>query len=269
MSKPKTLLTRISIALLGIPIVLGLLYLGGIYLTIFLILVSTLALRELFDLLSNKGLPPNRYTTIISGIILLLAASLNAGIIKYVVPLIIIMLLLTILMGNVKDSVKALSASIFSTVYIPLNLCFIVLLRQIPEIGFQLTILTFITVWACDTCAYFFGSWLGRKPLAPKISPNKSVVGAIAGFAGSILTVFLLSIFKIVPDNLNLLQGLGFGLVIGIFTQIGDLIESVIKRDMEVKDSGSILLGHGGVLDRFDSIILVAPVVYLYSILIL
>ena len=268
MNSQKKLITRITIALLGIPIVVGLVYLGDIYLTIFLIIVSSLALRELFKLLNNKGIPPNKFTTIFCGVILLLVAGLQPNYVKYAVPFIIIILLLTILLGNIKYSVKSLSSSIFSVVYVPINLCFLLLLRRLNTIGFELTLMTFITVWTCDTFAYSFGSWLGHKPLAPKISPKKSIIGAIAGFFGSILTVTLLYFFNFLPPEITFLSILGFGALTGIFTQIGDLIESVIKRDMEVKDSGSILLGHGGVLDRFDSLLIVAPVVYLYSILI-
>lgn len=269
MIEPKNLFTRITIALLGIPAVIGLIFLGGIYLTIFLIVVSSIALWELFDLLNNKGLPPGRYTTILAGIILLLTAGLNPDMIKYAVPLITVMLLLTILIGDIRNSVRNIASSIFSTVYIPLNLSFILLLRQIEPAGFHLTLIMIVTVWVCDTFAYSFGSWLGRRPLAPKISPNKSITGGIAGFAGSLLTVYIFYVFKFIPVDISLIKILGLGALIGIFTQIGDLIESVIKRDMEVKDSGSILLGHGGVLDRFDSIIIVSPVVYFYTIFVL
>lgn len=269
MTKKTVLLTRIAIALVGIPVMIGLIFLDGPYLTGFLVIVSTLALLELFKLLNNKGIPPNETTTILAGIILLITAGFKPAYMKYAVPLIVIILLLTILMGDIKYSVKSLSSSIFSTVYIPLNLCFILFLRDIPRLGFELTIMAFVTVWCCDTFAYFFGSWLGRKPLAPKISPKKSINGAIAGFTGSILTVCIFYFINFLPANISLIAVIGFGALIGIFTQVGDLIESVIKRDMEVKDSGSILLGHGGVLDRFDSLIIVAPVVYLYTIIIL
>lgn len=232
-----------------------------------MIIIFVLGLSELYDLLDNKGIPPNKYTTILAGIIILITAGLQPGLVKFIIPLIVIILLLNILIGNIKNSVRSLSSSIFSTVYIPLNLGFILLTRQLPEVGFKITLTTFVTVWACDTFAYFFGSWLGKKPLAPKISPNKSIIGAIAGFIGSIVTVTLLYLFKILPNNISLIKIIGIGILIGVFTQLGDLIESIIKRDMDVKDSGSILLGHGGVLDRFDSILIVAPVVYLYSLL--
>jgi phosphatidate cytidylyltransferase len=115
-----------------------------------------------------------------------------------------------------------------------------------------------LVTWANDTMAYFIGSKFGKHKLCPNISPNKSVQGSLGGLAGGMICVIVIAlIFK---KPLLVMAIMGFLAVVA--GQLGDLIESVIKRNAGVKDSGNFLPGHGGVLDRFDSLLLVAPVVY-------
>jgi len=126
-----------------------------------------------------------------------------------------------------------------------------------------LTILSiFVTIWMCDTAAYFGGLTMGRHKLFVRVSPNKTWEGALWGFFVSLLTMFAAQ--RLLLPYLQLHQALIIGMIVGIFGQIGDLVESLFKRDAGVKDSSSIIPGHGGVLDRFDSLIFVAPILYLY-----
>ncbi|MFZ1729128.1 MAG: phosphatidate cytidylyltransferase [Bacteroidota bacterium] len=118
------------------------------------------------------------------------------------------------------------------------------------------------TIWMCDTAAYFGGRAMGRHKLFPRVSPNKTWEGAIWGFAASLGTMAAAK--YIVLDYLSLPEALVIGAIVGTFGQIGDLIESLLKRDAGVKDSSSLLPGHGGMFDRFDSFIFVSPVVFLY-----
>ncbi len=120
----------------------------------------------------------------------------------------------------------------------------------------------FATIWICDTAAYFGGLTLGRHKLFERVSPKKTWEGAICGFVFSVLAMMLArSLFL---DYMSLTHAVTIGVLIGLFGQLGDLVESRFKRDAGVKDSSAIIPGHGGVFDRFDSLIFVAPIVYLY-----
>ncbi len=120
----------------------------------------------------------------------------------------------------------------------------------------------FISLWMCDTMAYFGGISLGRHKLFPRVSPNKSWEGALFGFAGAVASMVLFSFYFLPYVMLH--QAVLMGVIIGVFGQIGDLIESLMKRDAGMKDSSTIIPGHGGMFDRFDSLILVSPILYLY-----
>ena len=127
-------------------------------------------------------------------------------------------------------------------------------------LGFKLLVLTFALVWIGDTGAYFTGMAFGKRPLAPKISPKKSMEGLAGGALVTLAAAFLISRYWI--WELELWQAIVIGLGIIIFGTLGDLFESLLKRDAEVKDSGNLLPGHGGILDRFDSMMFALPFVY-------
>jgi len=118
------------------------------------------------------------------------------------------------------------------------------------------------SIWICDTAAYFGGLTLGRHRLFERVSPKKSWEGAVFGFFGALLT--LLAARSLVLDYLRFQDALVIGSLVGVFGQLGDLVESRFKRDAGVKDSSAIIPGHGGLYDRFDSLVFVAPIVYLY-----
>ena len=120
----------------------------------------------------------------------------------------------------------------------------------------------FASIWMCDTLAYFGGLSMGRHKLFPRVSPNKSWEGAAWGFLGSIATMILFQQYLL--PYLQMHQAIVIGVIVGVFGQIGDLIESLLKRDANVKDSSELIPGHGGVFDRFDSLIFVSPILYLY-----
>ena len=130
-----------------------------------------------------------------------------------------------------------------------------------------LTLVMFLSVWLCDTAAFFFGSKFGVKKILPTISPKKTWVGTVSGFISVLIFNFILlksNIFMHLNYNFTISDVFVFGLIFGVIGQIGDFVESMIKRQFNIKDSGTILRGHGGFLDRMDSLILVAPCYYLY-----
>jgi phosphatidate cytidylyltransferase len=123
----------------------------------------------------------------------------------------------------------------------------------------------FVAIWACDTFAYFVGKSIGKHRLFERVSPKKSIEGALGGLAGAVLA--FLAVYYFEWYNISLELSLISGLIVGTFGQFGDLVESWFKRDAGIKDSSHILPGHGGILDRFDSLIFVAPVfmiIYLF-----
>jgi phosphatidate cytidylyltransferase len=135
-------------------------------------------------------------------------------------------------------------------------------LAMISRWGGYTVISIFASIWMCDTLAYFGGSAFGRHKLFERVSPKKSWEGAIFGFVAALLTMVIAR--ATVLDYLRLQDALVMGSIVGIFGQLGDLVESRFKRDAGMKDSSSIIPGHGGVYDRFDSLVFVAPIVYLY-----
>lgn len=135
-------------------------------------------------------------------------------------------------------------------------------LNTISHWGGYTIVSLFASIWMCDTAAYFGGLTFGRHRLFERVSPKKSWEGAIFGFVAALLT--MLAARALVLDYLRVQDALVIGAIVGVFGQIGDLIESRFKRDAGVKDSSGIIPGHGGVYDRFDSLVFVAPIVYLY-----
>jgi phosphatidate cytidylyltransferase len=124
-----------------------------------------------------------------------------------------------------------------------------------------LVMFVFLSTWACDTFAYFIGRKWGKKKLIPRLSPGKSVEGSIAGFAGSTIIALLAGTAIHIP----IIHSLFLGMIIGVLCQAGDLVESAMKREIGIKDFGAILPGHGGVLDRFDSLLFTSTATYYYA----
>lgn len=144
-------------------------------------------------------------------------------------------------------------------IYVAMPLAHLVLLREVED-GRWWTLFAFTVVWLNDTCAYYGGKNFGRKKLAPAISPGKTVEGAVCGLAGGIVSAFIfVNVFdmQINPGRVVL-----FALALGVAGILGDLSESIIKRGAGVKDSGTLIPGHGGMLDRIDSMLFAVPVMY-------
>ena len=164
-----------------------------------------------------------------------------------------------------------------SVLYTGLMYVHLILLRAQPQ-GFEYCLYLFGVIWANDILAYLVGVVFGRHPLAPDISPKKSLEGSAGGLAGAIVVSVLFSMFTGLsfsvggwPVTINALpinvgQAVFLGAAISIFAQMGDLIESLLKRALQVKDSGSLLPGHGGVLDRMDSFVLTFPIFYYFVV---
>jgi phosphatidate cytidylyltransferase len=165
------------------------------------------------------------------------------------------------------ESIPALAITLFGIMYVSWLLSHLVFLRGLVPNGTRLVFYLLLVVWAGDTGAYYIGSTLGRHKLAPVISPKKSIEGAVGGLAASMLASAVAK-WTFLP-LLNYADVVALGLGLAVIAQIGDLCESLLKRAVNVKDSGAILPGHGGLLDRLDGVMFAAPVLYYYALVFL
>ncbi len=164
--------------------------------------------------------------------------------------------------SDVKQAAAEAGLIFFGVIYVPYLLGYLILLRSCPS-GLDWILLILFIVMSGDSAAYFGGCRFGKHKLYPAVSPNKSVEGALFGLAGSMAGAMIAKLLFF--SELSVVNGIFAALLIGTFGQTGDLFESLIKRSSGVKDSGTIFPGHGGILDRLDSILFAAPATYYYA----
>ena len=269
--KLNNLTVRIIVAIFGIPLIVFVTIAGKYLFLAFVFIISSLATFEYYTLVEKKNFSPIFYIGIIS--ISLIDLAFYAGNHEQIVTFLILAVLLTGLVELFRkpssqnwSSISNLATEIFPILYIGLSLGTLIGLRELKsenylENGiFIISILAII--WICDTAAYFVGKSIGKRKLYERVSPKKTVEGFIGGLIFALLSSFGAKLW--VLKQINHFDAFVIGLIVGIFGQLGDLVESLIKRDAQVKDSSNLIPGHGGVLDRFDSLIYVAPLVYLY-----
>lgn len=170
-----------------------------------------------------------------------------------------------------KYHASEIMSAFFCVAYAPVMLSFIYLVRELPY-GIYTVWMIFISSWICDTCAYVVGMLFGKHKLAPVLSPKKSIEGAVGGIAGSAIVGALYAYF-IVESVISEQRIIGVFILISaigaVISQVGDLAASAIKRNHEIKDYGKLIPGHGGVMDRFDSVIFTAPMIYFLALLLI
>jgi phosphatidate cytidylyltransferase len=267
------LMQRVLVALVGIPLVLGALWAGDWAFTLIVVAISAAALWEFYHLAQAKGAEPN----VLLGVGLSIALQVTAHASRVsIFPLLLLGMLVVLTVEMIRNRQNALlnvATTLGGIFYITLGLMCLILLRDVNvadvspgtyELAAEsvLILLMFVSVWICDSAAYFVGVAMGRHKIAPRISPKKSWEGAIAGVIGAI-AAFVFGAAWLLPA-LSVSHAAMLGLIAGSVGQIGDLAESWLKRDADIKDSSQLIPGHGGFLDRFDSILFVAPAVYFY-----
>lgn len=166
---------------------------------------------------------------------------------------------------------EQIMCAFFNVVYAPVMLSCIYLVRNLPYGEYSVWMI-FISSWICDTCAYVVGMLIGRHKMVPRLSPKKSIEGAVGGIAGSAIVGALYGYFIVEPVIAE--QNVTWAFVVisaagAVISQIGDLAASAIKRNHEIKDYGKLIPGHGGVMDRFDSVIFTAPMIYLLVLILI
>ncbi|MCM8710619.1 phosphatidate cytidylyltransferase [Clostridium sp. SYSU_GA19001] len=241
------------------------LFIGGVYLKYFTLILSLIGMHEFYTTVKQKNINPLKY---IGYMLCIIYYILLSNTIKFDIILLLIIagvfIMLCIPIINVKYNFIDLSITIFGFLYIGVFFSFIVLINQ-KSYGNYLIWLVFISSWLCDTAAYYVGKYLGMNKLCPRVSPKKTIEGSIGGLFGSIIgcTLFGMIITKL-GVNIHYYNYILIGILCGIFSQFGDLSASSIKRYVNVKDYSNLIPGHGGILDRFDSILFTSVVVYYY-----
>lgn len=201
-------------------------------------------------------------------------AAMSMGNVLYAVIPVIGVFMLSMLLYVVcfpKYRSEQIMANVFNFLYAPVMLSFIYLTRE-QEAGKYIVWLILISSWGCDTCAYVVGMLIGKKKIFPVLSPKKSLEGCIGGVVGAGLIAALYAIFaveNVFPDKRVTIAITVICMVGAVMSQVGDLAASAIKRNHEIKDYGKLIPGHGGIMDRFDSVIVTAPMIYFLTVLFL
>lgn len=251
----KDLGKRVSSGIIGFLLLILVVNSGGILLSISLLALSILGIREFFSAVKNLKMSPFDYIGYLGCIIIFLADIFPGVERDLVITSVLIIMLLTLLLGGEK-STSDMGITLFGIMYVPFMLFHISYLE-----GTKYIWLVFLIAFGSDTFAYFAGNLLGKHKLSPKISPNKTIEGSFGGIIGSlIITIIYASYMEIGPIWKLVIMSI----LTSIISQLGDLVASKIKRMTGIKDFGKLMPGHGGVLDRFDSIILAAPVIYYF-----
>ncbi len=275
------LVKRVLVGVIGIPVAIGVVYLGGWVFAGAIMLLTVLALREFYALAGSKHATPNVTLGIIWSLILqvdvarsMISTPGGMGAVGTTLAVAVLMVIgvlatLTVELFRAKENALLNTAiTVFGVAYISLAMSCLLVLRFVTEpafvgtwsdLGTSLVATVFVTVWAADSVAYFVGMAIGKHKLFPRVSPKKSWEGAIGGLVGA--TAAFTGMAAWLMPNLDPMLAAVCGAAVGIVGPLGDLSESLLKRDAVVKDSGGIIPGHGGVFDRFDSMLFAAPVI--------
>jgi phosphatidate cytidylyltransferase len=305
------LTTRVLVALVGIPLVVGVTLAGGYWFFAFILLMSVLALRELYDLARAKGIYPQDAVGYLVGVLMvpvffydrlhriIVGAFIQAGIevpfpvmaqefLILLLAAVPVMMMVELFRGR-PNALANIAVTLFGAMYVSAFFGSLLGIRELfvpadfpvhahfPNEGPLVadataaaiyswggwTVLAILaSIWVCDSAAYFAGRAFGKHKLFERVSPKKTWEGAIAGFLGAV-AAFLIVRALVLP-YLTVPHAIVCGTIVGIFGQTGDLVESLLKRDAGIKDSSALIPGHGGVLDRFDSLLFVSPLLFLY-----
>lgn len=279
------LIQRVLVGLIGIPAAVGAIWVGGLTFNIVVMVITTLALWEFYALAKAKNVAVNRMfgigwsivlQSIVSGIVMAGGFYALNWLITLQAAFIIgvVVLLAAEMWRNSEDALLNVASTVAGVSYVTLCLSTLMILRDVSDPVFMgtiadhggaLVLALFGSVWACDSIAYFVGMAIGKHKIFPRVSPKKSWEGSIAGALAAVGAFWGFS--ELWMPSMTMTSVVTIGLIVGVGGQIGDFAESWLKRDAEVKDSSSILPGHGGLLDRFDSMLFVAPLVWAYMVI--
>jgi len=251
--------SRIVVALILVPVVLGAVYLGGWWVFALAAFAAAVSLHEFW--LLARPLAPLALAGYIGAALALVGAEISGlhWMIGGVLSTFVLAFVLKAVSGTRQAATIAISGTVLGAVWIGLGLGFVILLRELPSHGRLAVVTLLLAVWAGDTFAYAGGRVVGRHKMAPHTSPGKTWEGFVFGTAATIFVTFV-ALYK--QHFLSISQSIVLGVVLALAAPLGDLFESLLKRDMAVKDTGTLLGGHGGMLDRMDALLFAAPAAY-------
>jgi phosphatidate cytidylyltransferase len=251
-------LSRLLVVAIGAPIVLGALWLGGWWLFALVALGSLVALHEFYAM--ARPMRPLVLAGYAGAIGALVGAKLGGveWMLGGFLSTLVLAFLFFLVARTRAPATAAISSTVFGAAWIGFGLGFLLLLRAVPD-GRLAAFTVIIAVWVDDSAAYLIGRAVGRHKFSPAISPAKTWEGFVAGTAAGVFAVFV-SLYH--QNFLSIADSIVLGVVVTVAAALGDLFESAFKRDLEVKDSGRLLAGHGGVLDRVDAFLFALPAAY-------
>ncbi len=265
---------RVASALVAAPIAMAVVVAGGPYLGVMAAGIGVAAVLEFYRLARGAGLEPAALVGVAGVVSFALAGHLGSspGVGATLAGVIIASLGVQTFRRGPDLAIANPAVTVFGAAYVGWAVALLLLLRRLggPGAGLGHIVAALVTVWADDTGAYFLGSAFGRHKLMPGVSPNKSVEGAVLGLLTGVcvgVAVRVLGAFAGWWPGIPLAQAVFFSMAVSVAGQAGDLAESAMKRNAHVKDSGAFLPGHGGVLDRIDSVLFAIPVAYYYVLL--
>ena len=265
------LLRRLVTALVFLPALVLIAREGGGYYLALIGLGIGIGTYEFLTMLEARGMKPYKVLGTFCALLLGWTAFYQSYLFTYLTFTILLLALsiTELSRGTKEQAINHIATTIFGAMYVGWLMSHLVLLRELPyamgqtySTGTGYALLPFVLTWSCDSMAYFFGIKFGKHKLLPRISPEKSWEGAIGGVVFAVVAGFVYQ--QIYAHFLSWFDILVLGVSVGILAQVGDLVESLIKRDAHMKDAATTIPGHGGVLDRFDSLLFTAPMIYYY-----
>ncbi len=269
----RNLLVRIAVAVPAIAVSVALLWLGGWVLATALAVLGVLGTREVYDLARREGIEPFNRLGLLAAAAVPFATFWVKGFadwepVLYVAALwLLALLVVAMARGPARRPLSAVAVTVFGSLYASALLAFTVAIRHGPHSdahprgSVALVLLPLVVTWVCDTCAMAAGTLIGGPKLTPVLSPHKTWAGAVGGVVGGLIAALLYGplVLNRLGLQLSVLQLVTVGAVVAVSAQVGDVAESLFKREAGVKDSSSLIPGHGGVLDRLDSLYFVLP----------
>jgi len=256
-----SLVSRVLVAVVLLPLVVGVVYLGGWWLLALALAGGLVALHELYTMArTHRPVVLAGYL----GLVLALVGFQLGGLAWMLGGLLATFVFSFVVFGlsDVRPSATtSFGVTLLGVLWVGAGLGFLLLVRDIPENGFWAVMAVLFTVFAADTAAFFVGRAVGRHRMAPAISPGKTWEGFVGGVVAAMLVAFVI-LYKDRDEFLSIPEMLLLGAAVALAAVLGDLFESAVKRDLEVKDSGRLLGGHGGMLDRLDALLWAGPAAY-------
>jgi phosphatidate cytidylyltransferase len=253
--------SRVAVAIVGLPAVLGLVWAGGWWLFFLLVVAGAIAVHEFVTMARPlRPLTPAVYV----GTFLALLGAERGGVVWMLAGFLscfVVAFALNVVSKTRAPATAAIGSTVLGAAWIGFGLGFLLLLRRMHDEPRLVAFTVLLTVFAADTFAYFAGRLFGRRRMAPTLSPGKTWEGFVVGALVGVFVAFV-ALYKDRGHYLTIWQAVVLGAVVVLAAAAGDLFESMLKRDMEVKDTGRLLGGHGGVLDRIDALLFAAPAAF-------